>query len=78
MKTLFLWVGGFAVAFVLFGFAMRAIDPKTAAKDSARASIASCQKSQDDSLAPMNARRLARDTCDMMRGEFSKQYGFNP
>ena len=78
MKTFLLWAGGLFAAFILFGFAARSADPNTAAKDRARASIASCQQSQDDPLMPMNARRLARDTCDMMRSDFTKQFGVNP
>ena len=78
MKTFLLWATGLFVLAVVFGFTPGAADPNSGAKSQARAAIEMCQKAQDDPLSPMNARRFARDTCDMMRGEFSRQFGTNP
>ena len=78
MKTV-LWVtGGLFTAFLLFGFAVRAGDPQTGEKDRAKAAINLCQKSQDDTLMPLDQRRFVRDTCDRMRGDYATQYGRAP
>ena len=47
-------------------------------QDAAQQAIASCGDLVDDELLSINARRLARDTCDRMEQRYKEKYGHAP
>lgn len=61
------------LAFLLFG--NLAGDPE---KQQARDAISECRESVQDELLDLEARRLARSTCDMMEQRFEDRYGHAP
>ena len=61
------------LAFLLFG--NLAGDPE---KQAARDAISNCREPESDELLSIGARRLVRDTCDMMEQRFKSKYGHAP
>ena len=61
------------LALVLIG--NQAYDPE---QDSAERAIANCRDSVDDELLGVDARRLARDTCELMEQRYKDKYGRAP
>lgn len=64
---------GLFIVLVVFGNLV--YDP---GRDAAERAIAECRKTEKDTLLDVNARRLARDTCDSLESNYEKKYGRTP